>query len=268
METQPQSPVDVHSCDTAGCYVYCVVPCCLDVRLSVPGIEGHQVYLLSHHDLGAVVHDCPARPYYSENSDLVASWVMAHHRVVHTAWERWGTALPLTFNTVVKGSSQMRAAETVMRWLENENDSLRIRLASLAGKAEYGVQVFWDTERIVRGIAESSGEIRNLRSEIESKPRGMAYMYRQRLENLLRRALEARAESEFKSLYARTSQCVSNVRADRVKGDDAGRQMLANLSCLVCRDRFPDLQAELDRINKTEGFSVRLVGPLPPYTFC
>jgi len=44
--------------------------------------------------------------------------------------------------------------------------------------------------------------------------------------------------------------------------------MLLNLSCLVSRERFPGLAAELDRISGAGGYAVRLVGPLPPYSFC
>ncbi|MEW6034241.1 MAG: GvpL/GvpF family gas vesicle protein [Chloroflexota bacterium] len=268
METQVQSPIEGRDTKTTGCYVYCVVPYAYEVCPDVTGIEGCRVYAIVHRGLGAIVHDCAAQPYRSEDAHLVASWVMAHHRVVEAAWERWGTVLPLTFNTIVKGADERSAVENTRMWLDVEHEWLRARLSSLTGKVEYGIQVFWDTETIARTVAVTNSEVRKLQEEIESKPRGLAYMYRQKLENLLRKGLEARAAEEFKDLYARISRCTANVRAEKVKNGELGRQMLVNLSCLVCQDRFPDLQAELDQVNNTEGFSVRLVGPLPPYSFC
>ena len=155
-----------------------------------------------------------------------------------------------------------------MAWLETEYESLKGKLDALAGKAEYGVQVFWDATIISKKVAQDSPEARKLEEDIRSRPRGIAYMYRQKLESLLRRKVEARAAEEFRDLYCKLSRCTEDIRVEKTKESTEGLQMFMNLCCLVSAERYPDLEAELAMVANAEGHSVRLVGPLPPYSFC
>lgn len=267
-EGQRKSPSRVASAtDQAGRYVYCVAPACEKVSLGQVGIEGREVYTVAHNGLCAVVHDCPARPYQSEDAEVAAAWIMAHHRVVDMAWKWWGAALPLTFNTLIDATDRS-AEENLVAWLEKEYESLKGRLDALTGKAEYGVQVSWDPAVVARKVAETNPEIRRLEEGIESKPRGLAYMYRQKLERLLKREVEARAAGVFNTLYGRIGRCVEKAHVEKLKEAHDGHQMLMNLSCLVSTERYPDLEGELDKVGMMEGYFVRVAGPLPPYSFC
>ena len=93
-------------------------------------------------------------------------------------------------------------------------------------------------------------------------------MYRQKLEALLKSGMEARASEEFQGVYGDISRWVDNIHVEKTKRSDEGPHMLTNLSCLVSEERYPDVAAALERIRDKEGFSVRLLGPLPPYSFC
>ncbi|MFQ5873396.1 MAG: GvpL/GvpF family gas vesicle protein [Dehalococcoidia bacterium] len=252
----------------AGRYVYCVARASERVSLGAIGIEGHEVYTAVHDDLCALVHDCMAQPYQSDDAEVAAAWVLAHHQVVDTAWKRWGTVLPLTFNTIIGAADGRNAEDNLAAWLGTEYELLKGRLEALAGKAEYGIQVFRDPEVVAGQVAKNSPEIRRLEEEIGSKPRGIAYMYRQKLERLLKNEIETRAAEEFKELYGGLSRCVDNIRVEKTKQARHERQMLMNLSCLVSTERYPDLEAELDRVGNMKGFFVRVAGPLPPYSFC
>src|SRR3990172_7132909 len=86
----------------AGLYVYCVAPGGEEMTLGEIGIEGHAVYTVAHEGTCALVHDCPAQPYQSEDGSIAVAWVLTHHQVVEAAWKRWGTVLPLTFNTIIR----------------------------------------------------------------------------------------------------------------------------------------------------------------------
>ena len=269
-ESEGQShlrPGTSRASEEAGRYVYCVAGRGEEISLGEMGIEGSRVYTLVHRDLCALVHNCPPQPYQSEDADTVGRWVLAHHRVVDSAWRRWGTVVPVTFNTIIKGEHG-DAGDNLVAWLDREHESLKGRLEALAGKAEYGAQVFWDIKRIASTVARDSPELRQLQQEIAIKPRGLAYMYRQKLENLLKKAIEAKAAEEFKDLYARLSRCVDSIHVEKTRSAGEGRQMLIHVSCLVSADRCTDLQAELDEIGNAEGHFVRLAGPLPPYSFC
>jgi len=257
----------VTASEQVGRYVCCIAPAGGEANLGAIGIEGHEVYTVVHNGLCAVVHDCPAEPYQSDDVEVTTAWVLAHHGVVDAAWRRWGTVLPLTFNTII-AATEKSAEENLAAWLEAEYESLKGRLDALAGKAEYGVQVTWDPAIVARKIAETSPEIKKLEAEIGSQPRGLAYMYRQKLERSLRKETEAKGAEEFKDLYSRISRCVDNIHVEKPKEIEGERQMLMNLSCLVSKERCPGLEAELNKVSEMEGYSTRLVGPLPPYSFC
>lgn len=254
--------------EQAGLYVYCVAPGGDEVTLGEIGIESHAVYTVAHEGICVFVHDCQAQPYQSEDSGVAAAWVLTQHQVVEAVWKRWGTVLPLNFNTIIRAGNGSSASENLRTWLKTEQVSLKGRLDAFRGKAEYGVQVSWAPALIARQIAQTSPEIKRLEEEIRSKPRGVGYMYRQRLEKMLKKEMEARASEEFRALYDGLRGVVDNVHVEKVKEVGKGRQMLMNLSCLVSVERCPDLEAALETVSNKEGFSIRLVGPLPPYSFC
>ncbi len=250
-----------------GRYLYCLADSGEEASLGPIGIDDRGVYTIPYRDLCAVVHDCPAEPYQSNDRHVVEGWVMAHQRVVDKAWERWGTVLPLSFDTIIRGQGGSDPQETVELWLAADYQSLKRKMEAVRGKAEYGVQVFWNAQIIARTIAETNQEIRSLEEEIRSKPQGLAYMYRQKLEGLLKREMESRADQCFKEFYDRLKKHVCDLRVEKTKRTGDDRQMIMNLSCLVFRDRSTDLGQELESIDRMEGFSVRFTGPWPPYSF-
>lgn len=250
-----------------GRYVYCVVRASDAVNFGPIGVDQRNVHSVVFNDLCALVHDCQAQPYESRNPEVAAARVLAHHQVVAVAWRRWGVVLPLTFNTITI-AKQGDAEGNLVAWLKAEHDWLDAKLNALTGKAEYGLQVFWDPLLISKQVAGSSPGIARLAEGIRSKARGLEHMYRQQLERLLRKEIEAKAEEECKALYDLISRCVDNVKVERTKKGEPERQMLMNLSCLVSAAKYADLEAELEKVSKMDGFSVRLAGPLPPYSFC
>ncbi len=244
-----------------GRYLYCVADAGNKARLGQIGIEGSEVYTIPYRDICAMVHDCPAEPYRSSDQEKVKSWVLAHQKVVDAAWDSWGTIIPLTFDTIIKET------DGVEDWLRQEYERIRSQIERLKGKAEYGVQVFWNTRAVAQSITQTSPEIRALEKEIETRSRGLAYMYRHKLENLLKQEIEAKASQCFKDCYNRVRKHAADVRVEKTKAAEPGQQMLMNLSCLVSRDRYLELGDELDEIGHLEGFFVRFTGPWPPYSF-
>ena len=250
-----------------GRYLYCVADAGERASLGEIGIEGAEVYTIPHRDICAVVHDCPAQPYQSGDQEVVKAWVMTHQKVVDAAGARWGTVLPLSFDAIIKGESGSSAEQNVRRWLQSEYEALKTKMDKVRGKAEYGVQVFWDPKPVAQELTETIPEIRKLQEEIRSKPKGLAYMYRQRLESLIKRELETKADECFKDFYSRIRKHTDDVRVEKAKKAEQGRQMIMNLSCLVSKDRHTELGEELDKINEMKGISVRFTGPWPPYSF-
>lgn len=249
-----------------GLYVYCVA-CGRESWLLGPiGLDHSLVYTVPSGGLCCVVHSCQAQPYQSEDPQAVRAWVMAHQRVVQAAEEAFGTVLPMAFNMIVQDDQDGTAPDNLRGWMSEKREDFRARLGRLAGRAEYGVQISWDRPVVTEAVVQSDPELAKIRNEALSKSEGLAYMLQQKLAQATRTALERQADRYIEDFYSRIRQCVDELRVDKLKETNDGKQMLLNLSCLTAKDDGSLGQA-LDEIRKTDGISVRFTGPWPPYSF-
>ena len=251
-----------------GRYLYCIADSSEAVSLGNIGIEENEVYSIPYKDLCAVIHNCPATPYESEDKEIVKEWVIAHQKVVDAAWEKLGTLIPIGFDTIIQGNAAVEPEENMKKWLGDDYDNLKAKIEKVRDRAEYGVQLFWDRKTIAKKVSDESPEIKALNEEIKSKPKGIAYMYRQKLEALLKKEIEERADRYFKEFYGKITPHVDDVHVEKTKKtEDEDKQMLLNLSCLLPKEGSKGLGEELEKIDAIEGFSVRYTGPWPPYSF-
>lgn len=248
-------------------YVYCIVEGNEKIALGNIGIEGSRVYTIPYQDLCAIVHNCPPEPYKSEDKEKVKLWLTTHEKVVEVAWEKFGTVLPLGFDTIIRDEEGTSAEENMKHWVRDDYKNLKEKISKLKNKAEYGVQIFWDPKVIGEKLIENNQEIKKLNEDIKSKSKGLAYMYKQKLENLLKKQMEIESERYFKDFYKQIKRCEDEIKVEKTKKLEKGKQMLINLSCLLPREKSKILGEELEKINNMEGFYVRFTGPWPPYSF-
>lgn len=240
-------------------------------RLGKIGINGAAVHGISFNGICAIVHDCPEEPYKSEDLEVVKTWALAHQSVVEAASEKFGTVvLPFSFNTIVKGGNA-----GVEKWLKSDFETLSRKLAGLEGKREFGVQLFLERECAARELLASVGEIRELSERIGARPSqlarcggGTAYLYKRKLDRLLKDGIEKKAGVLFKSLYDRIKPHAVGIKTGKL-GAGNGMIMVANFSCLVENGRVRELGEELDRFKQEsgKGLTIRFTGPWPPYSF-
>jgi hypothetical protein len=248
-------------------YLYCLAEGAEEVNFGKIGIEGNEVYIIPYDDISAVVHKCPPKPYQSEDREVVKSWVMAHQRVVDAAWEKFGNVLPSGFDTIIKGDETLSAEENLKKWLREDHENLKAKLEKVRGKAEVGVQIFWDPKVIAESLMETSEEIRKLNEEMRGKPPGMAYFYKQKMEQALKKEMDEKADNYFKNFYGRVKKYADDIHVEKTMKIDKDKQMLMNLSVLVHRDKIKLLGEELAEIKEIGGIDVRFTGPWPPYSF-
>lgn len=248
-------------------YLYCIVEGNEKITLGNIGIEDSRVYTIPYQDLCAVVHNCPPEPYKSEDKEKVKLWLTTHEKVVEVAWEKFGTVLPLGFDTIIRGEEGTSPEENMKHWVRDDYKNLKEKISKLKNEAEYGVQIFWDPKVIGEKLIENNQEIKKLNEDIKSKSKGLAYMYKQKLENLLKKQMEVESERYFKDFYEQIKRCVDEIKVEKTKKLEKGKQMLINLSCLLPREKSKILGEELEKINNMEGFYVRFTGPWPPYSF-
>jgi len=132
---------------TEGRYLYCIANTKTETDLGEMGIDDNKVYTIPLQDVSAVVHDCPAKPYESEDAEKVKEWILAHQYIIDVATKKFGTVIPFGFDTIIKGND-----EVVKSWLENEYPRLKDKLEGLKDKSEYTVQIFIDSNSLTQKI--------------------------------------------------------------------------------------------------------------------
>lgn len=252
--------------DGGGRYAYCVADSGVSVSLGNIGIEDSEVYTIPYKGLCAVVHNCPTEPYKSEDEELVKGWVQTHQKVLDAAMEKFGTVLPLGFDTIIKNEDNVDPKQVVKDWLKDDLENLREKMDKVRGKQEFGIQIFYDPKVIGEVIAQESEEVQQLKEEMAAQKPGMAYMYKQKVGKAVKRETEKRAQEYFKDFYGAIKNQVDDIKVEKVK-KDKDKTMLMNLSCLVLKEKVEDLGNELERIDNMDGFSVRFTGPWAVYNF-
>ena len=144
---------------------------------------------------------------------------------------------------------------------------LKKKMEKIRGTQEFGVQIFWDSKSAAEEVTNESVEAKKILNEIKFRPRGLAYMYTQKLKEVMKRELEDKAERYFKEFYEDIRSHVNDVRIEKIPKVEGDKQMIMNLSCLTSKDRVQELGRELDKINNTPHFSVKFTGPWPAYSF-
>ncbi|MDI6884618.1 MAG: GvpL/GvpF family gas vesicle protein [Hadesarchaea archaeon] len=249
-----------------GRYLYCIISSSAELTLGEIGIEDNKVYTIPCKDIGAVVHVCPAKAYESKDEEKVKEWIFAHQYVIDQATKKFGTVLPFTFDSIVKGSD-----EVVKDWMDKEYPKLKQELERLKDKSEYTVQIFCDESLLVKKVEEKNEKIRKLREEIKTKSKGTAYLLERKLEGMMKDAVVAEANNHAKNFHDQIKEYADEVKVGKptkqVPEKWKDKLMVLNLSCLMHEEKVDKLGEVLAEIDKSEGFSVRFTGPWAPFSF-
>jgi hypothetical protein len=251
-----------------GRYVYGVSAGDREVSLGPIGIDGSEVYTIFYGDISAIVHDCSTEPYQSTNDQTVRNWVRTHQSVLDIVGKRLGVVIPLGFDTILEPRDDATSPDQVVRdWLKQDYVRLHKVMRKIEGKDEYAVQVSYEPELIVRQISDQSKGVRKIKEDIAAKSPGTAYMYRQKLERVLKAETERLADEWFSDFYGRIKKHTDDIVVEKARKLNNVQVMFLSLSCLVSREKVDSLGKELEEINKMDGFSVHFSGPWPPYSF-
>ncbi|BDH11681.1 MULTISPECIES: GvpL/GvpF family gas vesicle protein [Streptomyces] len=200
-------------------------------------------------ELSAVVSDAPEelRP---KRRDLAA------HQAVQERLMADGTVLPLQFGFTTTDDEAVRAV------LKERAEEFTERLEALEGCAEYHLKAAQDEDAMLRQILQESDEARSLNDQIRSGTGSPDLPMA--LGELVAQEVEAR------------QQQLASVVLDALRGfarEESGSQATGNdflsVSFLVERDNEKSfLAAEQDLAKELgEDFDLRLLGPLPAYSF-
>jgi len=248
-----------------GRYLYCVVNGSDAVHLGNNGIDENSVYTISHKNISAVTHKCEAAPYETKDREQANNWILSHQYILDIATARFGTVIPLTFDTIFKGNDK-----AVESWLKSEYRSLHDLLHRLEGKSEFGVQVYLDKD-FIDDLIEKDETIADISEQIRDRPNGYAYLLRKHLEKQKKTVNANKIRAISRDLLNDLSRLIGGLRIEEPKKNLSepwrARTMILNLSCLLEMDDVTHLGSYLSTLNEREGYHVRFTGPWPPYSF-
>ncbi len=250
----------------AGLYIYGVAEGKTEIELEMNGIAGCRVYTLVAAGLCAVVHDCPAEPYRPDDDEQAKGWLFEHQDVLDRAKERLGTVLPFGFNTIIHAAGRP-PQEVLQAWLAQESNQLQVLLERLRDMEEYAVKILATEEILKQAALRENERLLALQRDLEGKPEGARYLYREKLEQAVKEALEDVVDVYFRKVYRALRPVCADIQVEKTRQGSPGARMVANLSCLVGKTSVPGLGQALAEIQRWEGFTVDFTGPWPPYSF-
>ncbi|WP_440955496.1 gas vesicle protein GvpL [Methanosarcina sp. Mfa9] len=249
-----------------GRYLYSILDRGIEASFTQPGVNNGRVYTVVHEGIAAVVHACNEKIGPAASEEEGRKWLLQHIRIVDMITEKFGTVIPFTFGTILKGDDK-----SVQEWLAKNYADLNVEFCRFEGKAEYLVQIFYEQEVFSGEALQASPGLQKLSDKISSLPRGTAYLFEKQLEQRIKEEIEVRVSGLAAEFEAGIRKYADEVRADekkpKVPDEYKGKKMFVALSCLVSDSRVRELGELLDRINSCKGLCVRFIGPWPPFSF-
>lgn len=239
-----------------GTYLYAVLP-----KASVPGdlaqisgVEDGRVYSVTTGELAAVVSDVPTREEMRPERRLLA----AHQGVLRHVTDSSRVVLPVSFGTVAEG------ADSVRELLERYQKDLSEQMLRVEGKREMGVRVTYEAARpsVFDFLVANNAELREARDAIAGRE-----ATRDEKINLGQK-VEAALDS-LREEYSRRAEGAIGDLAESKRNPPHSEREFVNLAFLVPISRQADFDVAVQSAAKLfpDSFSVREMGPYPPYDF-
>jgi len=235
-------------------YVFGLVPAGAEVPDDLVGLDEEGVHLVTEGDLAVVVGGAPADRPLGRRADL-----FAHSRVLD-AFAQIGPVVPTRFGSVMQDENQV--LEDLLRPNREHFSGL---LQDLEGRAQFTLRARYDETTVLSEVVSEDPEIARLREETRDRPEDRTYPARVRLGELVARAMEAKRDTDGRSVL---ESMVGHAVAYDVQ-DTGGLDDLIEVAFLVEDGRRDAFDAAAERV--AEAFAgrakVRLLGPLAPYNF-
>ncbi len=233
-----------------GKYLYGIV----DARQTLPshlsGLGGGPISRIRHRGLAALVSDSPIHPW-----PINEETVVAHEAVVEGAMDS-GTVLPVRFNTILRGESE------IVDVLEARYESFRTALDRLQGKVEMGVKVLWEPRG---GVGERGDHrVRFFNDGPTSEGPGRSY--------LLRRLEEHRQDEAFRKqgevLIEKIQRVLAPLAVERCLRKFPTPRLLFDAAYLLAWEGEETLRGRIRELEEEMGeLRFLLTGPWPPHSF-
>lgn len=251
-------------------YLYGVVP--RDQPL--PAGEGTPLELVPYSRVAAIVESVSAIAFSPENLAQklqCVGWVeplARKHAAVLEQIQQHGPVVPAHLCTLFS------SADALTSLLAQNEHQFQDRLSWLAGRQEWGFKIFCNEDKLRAILGSSDPGVHALEAAATTGSPGQAYVLRKKRDHLVAELAAGRIEQVVDEvLDALDALAVETRLRSLLSAAATGRRetMVVNAALLVDIATCPTLftaTGELDARLRTEGFTLELTGPWPPYSFC
>lgn len=241
-------------------YVYGIIPTTESRTFGKSGFppKPEQVYTVVYRGLGCVVSNYLGEDFVSLSREDLVRCLMAHQVVVERVMKGY-PILPVKFGTLVEGDGE------VQRLIEQGHRKLTQALIWLEGRVEMEVAATWDLKRVLADIG-NEYEIVRLKKAMANSPSGEVLEQQIRAGRIVKESLDRRRIKYQERMLQSLQAMALDVQANALVADE----IVMNVAFLIARERekeFDKRVRELDRLFD-DRISFRVIGPLPPYSFC
>ncbi|SFG88653.1 Gas vesicle synthesis protein GvpL/GvpF [Desulfotomaculum arcticum] len=273
MESRPEKDRQAKS----FIYLYCIAPLEAALMLKneiVPGLpDGGSVRSVEYGNIAAIVSSVPVETYSEDvleelvkNLDWLESRVTRHEEIIQYVAEHF-PVIPMKFCTI------FHTHERVRQLLSHKESDFNNMLASLKGKEEWGLKIYYQPAQLSRYVARNSALIQETKGMAEAKGAGAAYFIRKKMDDLLAEEMENTATQIAGYVNTELAPYVAEGKINRLLGSEiTGRleTMALNAVYLVGQSEINDFKqrvVDLSEKYQNLGFDFALTGPWPPYNF-
>ena len=236
------------------------------------GRAGHSapedVKLLESGSLAAFYSLVDASDFSQEAIDARAKdveWLGAigyRHQEVMTKLMRGGTVIPLRAFTLFANEDSLRAH------IDAQREVFTKILDRLDGKQEWTVRIEFEPQKWSDSLVNRVASLKALTDEMQQASSGKAFLLRKKLDDEKKKASRD-AEQEVVGEIER--RLLEKLACDSVAESRQQRSgAFPQINVLINRDeeaRLEELRQDLEQRYASEGVTLALTGPWPPYTF-
>jgi len=250
-----------------GIYIFCLTKKGKLNGFKAKGLDGQSITTVYYKDIMALVHDYMPEALQEEDTNKIIDWAMIHHNVVEEAWQSFGTLIPLRFGSIIRGEDGSESLKNVKAWIKDIYDYIEERFEDLKNKAEYGIQIFWPNDGLMKKVIRNNEQIKDMEKKIANASDDAAFMYKDKQKSLLQRCISKEIVQASRFLLDRVRPYLNDFQIEQITGGEADRRMLLNISCLLSDDQITEVKQALEEIQGEDGYIPHLTGPWPPYSF-
>jgi len=249
-----------------GIYIFCLTNKTKMNGFNATGLEGQPITAIHYKEIMALVHPYIPEAFQHEDTNKIIDYAMIHHKVVEEAWKAFGTLIPLRFGSIIRGEDETESIKNVKAWIKDIYDHIQERFHDLKDKAEYGIQIFWPNDGLMKKVVQNNEQVRDMERMISNATEDMAFM-KDKQKSLLQRCIAKEIVQASRFLLDRVRPYLNNFQIEQITGGEADRRMLLNISCLLSEEQIAEIRQALEEIQGEDGYIPHLSGPWPPYSF-